>query len=434
MLKLTGLTAPNTWALSNRFTLPSRRMVVFGDSRAAQESTRTVFDQTGTVVTYESVGMMNWARFVSRQKFDFFDIRDNFGVGGENSTQTLARLQTALASAQDPPIGAIRWLCGTNDRSQGFTDLQTEANFAAAVALAQEARIPIFFHDDYPRGDATFTAQRLTQPQLGYHYETAKYVRSVLHNPAKGVFAVEGFKDLENFTLFNGDVLTGDTQDGLHQNILGAINCYQSLGGMLGAIWPPRDLLADYATNNLFTNPDLAGSGGAVGGVWSGSLPTGWTGSGSSGAVGAAAAYSSFTDPDGNVWGKVALSGTPSGAGAEISFRQDLSSGYAQGQTMDMGADFIIDSPVNLEGVSLRCLQQATAGGTTVFDARDMDRLDTSSLLPATLRVRGQERIGNVPVQAGVGNVRASLSIFTGAASQAIGGTVYFRRPKLIAA
>lgn len=414
----------------NGFNLASRRVIGVGDSRIAQETTRTFFDQSGTNVSYENVGPINWSRLISRQKFDFFDVRDNFGVGGENSTQSLGRLQTALSQGLD--FGACIWLSSTNDRSQGFTADQTKANLDAAVALVRSVHRPFLIRDEYPRGDSTFTALRLTQPQLGYHYEVSRYIRQVLHDPAHDVFAVESFKDLEDRSQLTGDILSGKTQDGLHLNTAGCILMYPSLGDVLEMLWPPRDLLADYQTNNVLTNPDLTGSGGVSGSLWAGVIPTGYTGSGGSGAVGCTATMSTVIDPLGNTWGKVVLSGTPVGDAAEISLRQDISAGFVAGQIVDLGADIIIQNPTNLAGVGLRCIQQATVGGTTVFDGRDMDRRDINSQIPDGTRAIGQLRLPNYVIQPGVLNLRTNVvSIFTGTNGVAVGGTIYFRRPKL---
>lgn len=219
---------------------------------------------------------------------------------------------TPLQAAMQSDADAIIYMCGTNDRTANpsMTAAQTQANDLQIILALQQAGKTVIALTDLPRGDATFTANRLASPQLDYHFDTAQYLRS-LRLP--GVHVVDVFAALANAGSATGDALLNTTYDGLHWNFSGQYLASQLIAAVLNALYPPINRLrcsnADaWSLSNphgaLNLNPMMLGTGAAIASGWGGFPPAGVT-----------AAYSYITGSRGENRLQIALSGTPTASG-----------------------------------------------------------------------------------------------------------------------
>lgn len=211
----------------------------------------------------------------------------NFGVAGQRTWEILARADAAIAGMKAAGAVGVVILCGTNDRgATGITHLDTIANLAALRDKFLSAGIAVVIIAEEPRGDTTFTANRLATAQLKEHMMVRKAILG-MHN-GKTVFAVDAWSKIADLSSANGDALLGYTYDGLHQNGVMAHKVAKVLwDGQLSKItadfsWAPAGLADEYSATNvggaINFNPSMTGTGGTLGTSMTGQLASSYTG------------------------------------------------------------------------------------------------------------------------------------------------------------
>lgn len=132
----------------------------------------------------------SWPNLVcalSQQRFNFLG---NAGVGGNNSTQILARVPNAIALG--PRIVTV--LAGTNDLTQGVPFSTWSANIKAIVAQLRAAGIRVVLCTIPPRDNTTYLATQMTWNQWLRVYAQQQGLDlldffALLVNPTTGIWA-----------------------------------------------------------------------------------------------------------------------------------------------------------------------------------------------------------------------------------------------------
>lgn len=224
----------------------------------------------------------------------------NFGVGGETSTQVLARLQndpTILAAYVDVFVTCI----GTNDRTAGMTVAATTANLQAIFNILLSAGRYVCHIIDHPRSVwSGITGTAITNARLQM-YATNRWCRDFQRglktanpNAYSRFMLIDAWSEMSDATSATGDPLANWTQDGLHYSRISGMvlgyKLWQQLCPLMGInpaspgtrrISSQADLYD--ATNNvqgaLTSNPMLTGTGGTLnsaGGLITGTVPSGY--------------------------------------------------------------------------------------------------------------------------------------------------------------
>lgn len=312
--------APATVAL----TPPGTTLPLFGDSRLEQS-----LASDATNFGYSAQGFANSARVLSRQRFNFDPSTDNYGVGGDTTTQMLARAPAVFAAMAARGIRYFLFLGGTNDPPNSIAPAVSIANLAAIFALARAFGLSALVCDEMPRGDATFNTapNTLTATQVKQFSQIREYLRSLADAP--GIYLVNTYEAIGNPASTNCQALTvGDLYDGVHPSPKGAFLTGSKVSTVANRIFPENEALltvnnsggydaAENPRGSLVANPILAGSGGTTntpsGGSLTGTAPASWTNLVTSGA-GFTLAYGADTVSNGKSWCQVTVGGTPTAA------------------------------------------------------------------------------------------------------------------------
>uniref|UniRef100_A0AAU6W065 GDSL-like lipase/acylhydrolase n=3 Tax=unclassified bacterial viruses TaxID=12333 RepID=A0AAU6W065_9VIRU len=269
----------------------------------------------------ETYGYLSNALRQSDARF-VFPLANNFGVGGDTTTQIRVRTPNVVASG----AGIVIMLGGTNDRTSGLTVQTSIDNYKYMRDQFIAAGQFVICVVPMPRGDkrnATTISKTLTAAQLT---DALRYRDRILKEmPKQGCVAVDTWPDFSDLSSSTGEVIQGYTHDGLHPSPTGAF----VLGSLiaqeikkllpLDAILPISNSDIYNATTNPFglvtVNPMMLGTAGTPATGGTGELADGWRGSTASTAAGVTRTYSKVTK-DGKVWQQVVLGGaTPSQAG-----------------------------------------------------------------------------------------------------------------------
>lgn len=350
-------------SLSLAMSRSNRRVAIFGDSRTDRCTVPSI--STASAVQYSKIqqGYLAWLQFLCGQRFDF-DLADNYGKSGDTTSQLLVRLQALSLSTMSAKTAII--LIGTNNWLGGVSYAQTVLDLVAIDALFRDAGWTRIYMSEMPRGDTTFTSQRLAGANLQNQLRLAEYLRGLRATP--GVFVADPWQYLADPLSTTGDLVVGMTVDGLHESPIGSYYMAQALLPVINAIFPPVDLLPQSntdifdATNHIFgclnSNPMMGGTGGsfnATGGSgvvadgWSENAGPTWT-----------RTYSKATLANGKAAQQVVLGGTGTAGG--VAFRQSISSGNLTiGDKVQAMASVEIDaSAANISQLSLQLLDNAT--------------------------------------------------------------------------
>lgn len=365
--------------VSPRLPPANNRVAVLGDSRCFQNT-----DVTATAANMRADGFLVWSRFRLGQRFDF-RTSDNFGVSNDNTNQILARTAPAIAASD---AGTWVVLGGTNDYGDGLTFAQTTANLTAIRNLLLAAGRKVIFIAELPRGDSTFTAQRLSSPSLQRHFQLHQWLLDQRTFP--GVYVANCWDTWANPTSTTGDAVLGVTKDGLHPSHTGARLISLALEPILSQLFPAVKLTPESntglydATNNprgwLVSNPVLDGAGGSLT-VGTGSIATSWSNTGTN-TTGLTLTYSKVTDAAGKAWQQIAITGTAPASAPQIDLVRQApsSSNYAVGETLEGVAEVEWDAGMSgVQGVSLRAYQNANGQG-----GADMLYIGNGIALPGT--------------------------------------------------
>lgn len=390
---------------------PNRRVAVLGDSRTAGATSGTE-----NAPVWENASYINWARFLVGQRFDF-PWANNFGVGGDTTPMMLARLPAALSSSD---AGTFVVFGGTNDRgSANLTADETISTLTTIRNMILDAGRLVIFIAEIPRGDTTYTSNRLSGNQLAYHLRVHQWLLDQRSQPGCYVCDAWGVVGVENSAT--GDIIPGYTTDGLHPGTVGHSVIGEKLASTLAQIFDPVDLLvtsnADvFSAANpngcLLANPMFDGTSGTPGTGGSGNLATSWGGAGTSSASGVTRTYSKVTS-GGKSWQQVVLSGTASGALPSLAVVRQigLHTNISAGDRIEGSCEVEWETGhSNIIGVRLRI--QVLSASTTVADIRDMDIRDISNPLPTGAR-SGILRIQPFQIQPGLSfdDVRYSVTV-----------------------
>lgn len=144
-----------------------------------------------------------------------FDARQNIGVAGETSAQTLAHWPTQMAPFG--PLFDITYLSvGRNDTTQNVPAATTKANLAAICKLSLAMGKPIIMELPNPPRSLTITAiQKETAADVN------NWARAFSSN-TPGVYLIDMWNDWVDPTLLTGAPATNVTYDGLHPTRVGS--------------------------------------------------------------------------------------------------------------------------------------------------------------------------------------------------------------------
>lgn len=207
---------------------------------------------------------MTWAQALSGQRL-YYDKDWNFGVGGDNTADLLARLDAVLEADTDYVFISI----GGNDVTHPLTLTQVCENLEEIWDRCYEAGKFVIASMLYPRGTATTwtSAHKAKSAAISNYIQQAKHRRKMFEviNPAPI------FTDYSNT---NGNSLAVMTTDGVHPGVYGAFTLGKSIAECFERLEPARpDLFDDYSNvygaanpyGNLIPNGLLYGTGGSVG-------------------------------------------------------------------------------------------------------------------------------------------------------------------------
>lgn len=211
----------------------------------------------------------------------------NYGTSQQRTWEMLARVDAAVAGMQAAGATFVILLMSTNDRgAAGITHVDSIANISAIKDKFLDAGIAVVIVAEEPRGDTTYTAQRLSTALLKEHMMVRKGILG-MHN-GRTVFAVDAWSKVVDLASANGDALLGYTVDGLHAN--GVLNHKLARSIWDGAMskvipsysWAPAGVADEYSATNtsgaINFNPCMTGTAGALGASMTGQMASSWTG------------------------------------------------------------------------------------------------------------------------------------------------------------
>lgn len=398
----------------------NRKLAILGDSMTAQCSTFT----SG----YENYGYISHALRRCGQRFTLA-LADNYGVGGDTSTQAMARIPNVINSG----VGTCVIMVGTNDRgSAAMTADQTMDNLKSMRDQLNARGIVAVFMTPLPRGDAANTNNRLSTAQLNNHLDVRRRILSEL--PQVGCFVVDLWPNLADKAATTGDIIAGHTHDGLHPNTKGAFQIGLALGDVLKTIVGPVSIMpvtngdVFHATNNpmgtVGVNPMMLGTAGSPATGGSGNLADGWSGTNATGTTGVTRTYSKVTTATGD-WQQCVIGGAAATANAAIDLARQVSlqASVVEGGVYELVGEYEIDAGMT-NILSLQAGIQITdgSGTTTLWDG---DRYTNDSHMPGVAE-SGVFRSPQMTIGAGTTDVRPRLACYLSTTGAPV-GTIRFR-------
>lgn len=405
--------------------LPNNKIALFGDSISAQNSSAT----SG----FENYGYITWANQLSRQRFRF-EHANNFGVGGNTTAQMLARIDDVIAS----DASTVVVFGGTNDRGSANLSYQdTVDNLTSIVTRLRLANKVVVFVTPLPRGDSTFTSNRLSGVQLANHLRVRQWI--LTWRGVAGVYVVDTWPNTAVESSATGDITLGYTHDGLHPNTTGAYYVGKAIATQaLVNILPEPSILAasnadiysaDNPLGSVNLNPMFAGTAGSPATGGSGSLADNWSGTNATGTTNVTRTYSKVTS-GGKAWQQVVIGGTATTAEAAIDIARQISlqASVVGGATYEGLMEYQVDaSAANIMSLQLGLVVTDGTGTTTLWDG---DRYTGTSVLP-TEAFSGVLRTPRITMPAsGITDVRLRVSCYL-VNGQAPSGTIRLRAGSL---
>lgn len=365
---------------AGRLGPPNRRVACLGDSISQHNTINAATNWTGQYGNrYISFGYLSWLRFLSNQAFDF-DGNSNFGVVGDTLPLIQARTDVALAASD---AGTWFVMGGINDTALTIGQSQ-DALRSIVQKILNAGRIVVLMVPP-PSGDSGNTGQRMTATRLKVFNAFRRWMLYT-YSSAPGVYVVDMWPALGDFTSTIGDNIVGRTYDGLHPSPEGAFRMAKMLLPVVNLIFPKRNFLPSSssdlydATDNpkgcVTPNPYLTGTAGTAGTGGSGNIADSWSGT-NSGLTGLTRVYSKIAAAtgfggvlyDGGItkdWQQCVIGNTPSGnADASILFLTSPA-GLAIGDTVQGVAEIEVDSgTAGMDSLFLRLYNNSdfTIGG-----------------------------------------------------------------------
>lgn len=280
-----------------------------------------------------------WAMNMLGQRFK---VLSNAGIGGQTSTQILARFDTDVV-AMNP--GWVHILCGTNDMGNGTAT--AKANITEMLDRADAAGIRVILGTIPPRLPANYTGSvKVDTLELNRWIIATARVRA-------NVVLVDYFAALADVLGQYRATTAGwnPTSDGVHLSATGGFVAGLALFNVLDKITEPYIPYIPWQGlgGNLIANPDFTGTANMV--------PTSWSAAGTA----SAAAVYSVVDRDGvpvSPWKQVVIA---NGGGAlSLSANANVgNNGIAVGDQVIAFLDYDLSN-----------LDQAAAAGTLGFFLR----------------------------------------------------------------
>lgn len=375
----------------------------------------------------EAQGYLTWARFLSKQAYQYNSAGGsdvftggNFGIGGDTTTDVLARFTPILNSPSKIAIVLI----GTNNL------VNTSMTYASMVAdltsiyeqLTAKGKyvvaIPIL-----PRS----VWSSLTAPQILTARNLQNKVNRFIRNYPKlnsKVLVADPTTDLIDATSATGDPIAALFKDGLHPSIKGAYYIGLAIYNKLKAFFPDgvhtytsqADAYSatELQTGNLLTNGLLTGSAGTVTAPLTGTAADSYTINRNTGSVIAAVCSKGATNLDGTAgtYQRIVITSAGAGVATEVIRMAQTgsisSANYAAGDVIEFGCEVAI-SGVSGNFVGIRpCMTFASGGFTT--QVGDMDIFSTGTNYP-NISVSGIVLSPRVTLPAGVGTMNIRFEI-----------------------
>lgn len=328
-------------------------IILFGDSRTGDCS----FDDATNGLT-TNLDWFTWGQ-ANTPTGPVFDMIRNAGIGGNTTTQMLARIDTDVLAHN--PSHMTLW-GGINDLWTSFADV--DATYGRMVQMMTKARAA---------GVYVFLISETTASTSlkGNNYPIwVQYYNDKLRAYAATAAGVE-------FWDFNAHIIdplstvgqprSGILRDGVHLNVksastIGKLAVAPRLArfGTTVTQLPHSIIDSQYyntALNNALTNPLMTGATGSKSAGHTGTLPDGWNSNGTPTAV---CSVVPRTDGYGN---DVKLEISASAAGSMSLVNTITSTRFTPGATYVIEASLSVSNPVNLYSVAL--LGQFFNGATT---------------------------------------------------------------------
>lgn len=317
----------------------------------------------------QSYGFIPWAMILSKQAVSY-SFTDNFGVGGDTTTQVLARVPAVIADAAD--ICTVH--CGTNDIYGGVSYATTISNLASIWAALTGAGITVIAIPILPRAkDSTSGLLPLAQRYMIQRINA--WIR--VNAPATpNVYLADPTPNIVDYSASGANLgdpiggisaaVTAYTYDGLHPANMGGFWIGKAVADVLALLTvPPGDTFkspvdiynaTDNPNGNVLLNGHLAGSAGTISGSTTGTCATSWTLQGIAGTV--AGSQTSFTLPNGAALPEQTMT---IGASSTVKMFQQRASlaGLATGDEVYAEVEVTVTSPVNMTSIFLQ-LDDAT--------------------------------------------------------------------------
>lgn len=355
----------------------------------------------------------------------------NWGVSSWNTTQLLAYLDQAVAAHVSAGAAAVILIALANDPP---TDILFETTVANSIQIEEaftSSGIKVIWLAEYPRGNSSFSAQRLTGSRLQDHMAARRWINA-RHN-GRDVFSVDPWPALSVPGSTTGDLIAAMSHDGLHLSGPGSLRVAKALLPVVNQLFPPRNVLSVnntdlYSANNPYgvvgLNPMMDGTGGFVDGGNTGSMATSWGQGGTPSGV--SAVLSKVTAADGYPAQRFVLSGTATGDNTWELLRQDVSVG-SFGLAVDKVVKLKGEISVAAGATGVRAIWLSLGSGATLSSPSISARAPAPngtillSMLPTEEAVSGPVVLPEITVPSGAAGVRISLfaSLVSGAAVSA---------------
>ena len=384
-----------------------------GDSR---------MNNAGKNGTSENIGPLHWACMMSGQRLSF-QTRYNFGVGGY-TTQDI--IDNTLSPACLSETSSFFVLAGTNDRAT-MTRAQTISNIETIVDRLIASGKDVYLMAEFPRGDAAFTpTYRLSSQQLLDHLAVRDHILSM--RGRNNLFICDAWNDLAVRASATGDIKTGLSIDGLHQNTRGAYYASKSIAAQIIARHPVAPSVAPSSNVAggvwLNANPMLDGStAGSLGTGGSGSIGTSWQGSTGSTVGGITRVYSKTAEG----YQQVVIGGTAaSGSNPQMDILRQTGLQTSITPGSEVYAVGEIDVAANASNIiAVQIGVMVTKADASVEYVWDGELYTSASPIP-TEAFSGVWKTEPITVPAGATDVRLMARVY-GVSSAACSGTVIVR-------
>lgn len=235
-----------------------------GDSTGAVHHTSS----SGTIF-YHAAGPAHMLNVLMGQRFEV-RAAANYAVGGRTTANVVTNIANIATARASFGCNICLIMVGTNDINSNSIEEQTiKDNFdtilAAVAAQGMQAWIwPILPRSYWPSHTAEQEAARR---------QVLLNVNSYLASLADGKNVIYFGAVYDAFDDGNGDPKAGYTYDGLHPSPTGSFYGAQAMLPQVHNHW--EDSIWPALETNLFSNPDLSGSGGTTGTGVTGICPDG---------------------------------------------------------------------------------------------------------------------------------------------------------------